>query len=264
MTGQGQARLSQLDNIVSQAHADLEVARQLFEVADTVASNAGLRRMFTDYTITDEIRKELAAKLLADKVMQPVLSVVQEAVAIRWKATSDLVAALARQGARLCLMLAQYQGQLDNLEAELFQIARLLHDNPELAVNLNNQNLALADREALLRKIFAEKISELSLILTKRALTCRERTVELTLESYLQIAARLRERAIVRVTAARPLSIVHQDRLKVAMAKELGQDVTLQIVVDPQILGGLRVRVADDVIEGTVARRMQLATKLMD
>ena len=47
-----------------------------------------------------------------------------------------------------------------------------------------------------------------------------------------------------------------QERLRVALAKQYGRDITLNTVIDPDVVGGVRIEIADDVIDGTVSRRL--------
>ncbi len=63
------------------------------------------------------------------------------------------------------------------------------------------------------------------------------------------------------VTAAVPLSDQQKQRLGAALAKLYGRQVHLNLDVDPEVLGGIRVRVGDEVIDGTVASRLDEAAR---
>ena len=60
---------------------------------------------------------------------------------------------------------------------------------------------------------------------------------------------------------ARELSADEQQRLAAALAKQYGRTVHLHVVVDPDVLGGLRVEIGDDVIDGTVFSRLDDARR---
>ena len=58
------------------------------------------------------------------------------------------------------------------------------------------------------------------------------------------------------VRFARPLGDADRDRLAAALARSYGRDVHLNVIVDPEVIGGIRVEIGDDVIDGTVASRL--------
>ena len=101
-------------------------------------------------------------------------------------------------------------------------------------------------------------------ILGKRAIGAANRTVALTLDSYLRLAAQERSRAIAVVTVARPLTAEQTDRLRAALSKQVGREVSLQVTVDPAVIGGVRVQLGDEVIEGTVAGRLDAAERQLN
>jgi F-type H+-transporting ATPase subunit delta len=90
-------------------------------------------------------------------------------------------------------------------------------------------------------------------------LSPRGRTLERVLEEFLSLAAHRRSRMVARVTSAVPLSDDQQARLADSLAREFGGEVRLQVVVDPSILGGLTIRVGDEVIDASVARQLDTA-----
>ena len=95
--------------------------------------------------------------------------------------------------------------------------------------------------------------------LAKRAVAARSTSFELTVQGYLVLAAALRQRALAHVLVARELTAEQRDRLAAALSRQLGRDVNLQVVIDPDILGGVRVTVGDEIIEGTIAGRLDEA-----
>ena len=92
--------------------------------------------------------------------------------------------------------------------------------------------------------------------LAKRAVAARQRTFDLTVEGYLKAAAELRERAVATVTVAQPLAPEQEERLRAALSRQVGREVNVRVVIDPTVVGGVRVSLGDEVIEGTVAGRL--------
>ena len=88
----------------------------------------------------------------------------------------------------------------------------------------------------------------------------RGRSLEAGLESLSKLAAARRDRMVAVVTSAVPLTDVQKQRLGAALAKIYGRQMHLNLDVDPEVLGGISVRVGDEVIDGTIAERLEEAT----
>jgi F-type H+-transporting ATPase subunit delta len=91
----------------------------------------------------------------------------------------------------------------------------------------------------------------------------RTRDLPAIVDRLVERAAQAKNLAVAEVRAAVPLSEDQQDRLKAAVANATGKDVTIKVVVDPSVIGGLVVTVGDTVIDGTVRTRLdQLKSRL--
>ena len=75
-----------------------------------------------------------------------------------------------------------------------------------------------------------------------------------------EVAAR-RKRVLAEVRCAYELGDAERQRLADALAARYGHDVHLNVIVDPTIVGGLRVAIGDDVIDGTVSGRLEDARR---
>ena len=91
----------------------------------------------------------------------------------------------------------------------------------------------------------------------------RGRDLPAIVDRLVERAAAAEEPRRRRGALAVPLTADQQDRLKAALANATGKDVTLKVVVDPSVLGGLVATVGDTVIDGTVRTRLdQLKSRL--
>jgi F-type H+-transporting ATPase subunit delta len=84
----------------------------------------------------------------------------------------------------------------------------------------------------------------------------RERRVRQALARALSLVASQRGRVVATVTVAAPLSAAQSERLRDSLSARYGADVSLSTVIDPSIVGGLRVQIADDVIDASVSARL--------
>jgi F-type H+-transporting ATPase subunit delta len=77
------------------------------------------------------------------------------------------------------------------------------------------------------------------------------------------MAALRRDREVAYVTAAVALSEDEERRLAERLVELRGRQVSVQVDVDPSVLGGLRVRVGDELYDGTIIRRLDQARKAL-
>jgi F-type H+-transporting ATPase subunit delta len=241
---------------------DATLASELFGVVDLLDSTPALRRALTDPGRPESARKEMVHSLLDGKISTAAVNVVAEAVAMRWPGPNRLVAAIERQAVRAELLRADSRDQLENTEDELFRFARLVKSTPALRDALADRSVQLDKRQQVIEELLAGKATDTTITLAKRAVVARDRTVDHTLEGYVTIAADLKNRVIATVRVARPLTEDQVERLQSALSRQAARSVFVQVIVDEQVLGGGRVELGDEVIEGTVAGRLENARRL--
>lgn len=69
------------------------------------------------------------------------------------------------------------------------------------------------------------------------------------------------ERRAATVESSAPLDALSRDRVAAGLAKQYGDDLLIQYVVTPELLGGLRIRVGNDVLDGSVQGRLDRLMK---
>src|SRR6185436_7499393 len=95
------------------------------------------------------------------------------------------------------------------------------------------------------------------------ALYPRGRRFDQVLETYLAIAARRREQLTALVTVAVALDDAQRQRLESALSGIYHKPVQINVVLDPVVVGGIRVQVGDEVVDGTILRRIQEAERAL-
>lgn len=257
-----ESRLSVLDPLLDDAAVGDTFATELFAVVDALEASPTLRRAVTDPGTPEGARKALVHGLLDGKVGEPVVDLVAEGAAMRWSGGRTFAAALERQAVRGQLMVAERKGQLENTEDELFRFARTVEANPGLRNALSDRAVPLDARQRLVGDLLEGKASEATVSLAKRAVGARERTFAHTIEGFVTLAAAQKNRVVATVRTARPLTAQQRDKLRSALSQQVGREVAVQEIIEPEVLGGLRVELAGEVIEGTVADRMEQARRL--
>jgi len=95
-----------------------------------------------------------------------------------------------------------------------------------------------------------------TLVLVGQAVSGSHGSVDRGLEEFQHVAAEAKDEKIATVHTARELADGERDRLAQALSRQYHTSVRLQVVVNPQVVGGLRVEIGDDVIDGTVASKL--------
>ena len=261
MSASARARISELDRELDQAPASPDQAQDLFNVVDTLDASSGLRRALSDPAAPEQAKAELVNRLFGSQIGAQSAQVVSKAAALHWNTARGLSDALERAAVRTELRVAQTENALEAVNEELFRFGRTIAADAQLRDAIENRNAPLELRERLVDQLLAGKVGPGTVRLAKRALRARERTVALTLDSYLKLGAELANRTIAKITAAKPLDADQANRLRTALIRLAGRDVELQVTVDPAVLGGLRVQIGDQIIEGTVAGRLEDARR---
>jgi F-type H+-transporting ATPase subunit delta len=238
------------------------LAGELFAVADALDSSATLRRALTDPGTSEEGRQQLAHTLLDGKVSKVAAQVVAEAVTYRWAGGRTLAAALERQGVRAQLMVAERAGNLEESEDELFRFARVVESTPAVRDALSDRSIDVAGRRQLVQDLLQGRASETTVVLASRAVAARDRSFAHTMEGFVALAAAQKNRVVATVRVAQPLAPEQRSRLQAALSRQAGREVMIQEILDPGVLGGVRVELGDEVIEGTVAARVESARRL--
>lgn len=243
--------------------ADLDtLAPDLFAVVDALSSSVALRRAVTDPGARREQRQNLLYGLLDGKVSRTAMAVLVEAAGMRWSSGQTFVAAVERQAVRAQLLEADRAGVLDETEDELFRFSRLVESDAELRNALGDRAMPVTARQDLVTDLLRGRAGAATLALARRAVLARERTFAHTVEGYVDLAAAQKDRVVATVRVARPLDDDQRRRLQAALARQVGRNLVLQEVIDPDVLGGVRVELGDEVVEGTVASRLDEAQRL--
>ena len=270
MQGASRSSLASLRDVLNE-RADGANARTLGELADTVfsvvtlfAGSGSLRRTISDPALTSDQKLSLVDNLFAQRLSDDALAIVREVARLRWSSPRDVVDALEAVAVEAALQQAETQGVLDEVEDELFRFERIVESQSGLRAALTDRYLPTERKRELLHRLLDGKVADVSLALIERAaLAPRGRTVERVLDEFTELAAARRERLIAHVTSAVALSDEQQEALAEALRREFGRNVRLQVVIDDTLIGGLTVRVGDELIDGSVLRHLGAARRQM-
>lgn len=155
--------------------------------------------------------------------------------------------------------VARAEGQLEEVEDELFRFARTLESSPDLREALQDPRLDLARKQAILGDLLDEKASPLTRGLIGFVVGLgRADDLPDIVDELVGRAAGERNREVAEVRSAVPLDKEIIDRLAAALSKATGKQVEVKVVVDPSVIGGIRARVGNTVLDGSVRHRLEM------
>lgn len=239
-----------------------QLAEQLAAVTALLDRETALRRVLTDPVQSADARAELAGRLLTGRVDGAAVDLVTGMVRSRWSRSRDLVDAVEELAATADLTAAQQTGALDDVEDELFRFGRIVQSSAALRAALTDRAAPVAAKRELLHSLLGGRADPVTERLVVRLVTRpRGRSLEAGLETMSRLAAARRGRAVAVVTSAVPLTDGQKQRLGAALAKLYGRQMHMNLDVDPAVLGGISVRVGEEVIDGTIAERLEEASR---
>jgi F-type H+-transporting ATPase subunit delta len=234
-----------------------QLGDELFSFAVLLDAEPGLRRVLSDPSRDARAKTGLVGALLTEKISAATLEQVRGLVSGHWSAPGDLADAAEELAVMAIAAQAESAGELDELEDELFRFSRVVIAEPGLRVALSNPFVAAEHKQQLLDALLAGKVTQSALrLITQLAFHPRGRSLEASLAVYAGLAAERRERLVAEVHVATELSAAQRDRLAAALAAAYGHAVHLNVVLDPQVIGGISVRIGDELIDGSMASRL--------
>lgn len=252
------AARAKLDAVVKGASsaAASELSSHLFFAAEVFASNTSLRRAFTDSSRDDSSKVALVKDLFGSKISSSASDLLAAVAGLRWSAAGDLVTVIEQLAIEAEASAANVDGALDRLEAEFFQVSRVIAENFELRKALVGNGSVDAKR-VLIADVLSKSASASTVKLAVALVTSlRGRSIEAAFADYLFGLANRRNRLIALVRVATEITDAQKTRLAAAIEKQVGQPISVNIQVDSSILGGVSVKFADELVDGSISNRL--------
>lgn len=233
------------------------VGDELFAVLHLLDSEPGLRRALADPSKPADEKGAIVVALLHGKVTPATEELVAATVRAQWAGPADMTDALEQLAVEAFAIAAEESGQLDDLEDELFRFSRVVASEPELRAALSEPVLPDEGKRGLVNTLLADKVTPVTLrLVTEMSLHPRGRPLVVSLDMCTRIAAERRQRLIAVVRTATDLSAEQRRRLADALAGIYGHEVYVNIVIDPEVMGGMTIQVGDELIDASVASRL--------
>ncbi|QYN34666.1 F0F1 ATP synthase subunit delta [Pseudonocardia sp. DSM 110487] len=243
--------------------ADLRrLGDELFAVTRLLDVERSLRRLLADPSSPEAARTALVDRLFGQQLAAPTLDVAKGLVAARWSRLGDLVSAFEVLARQALLAVAEKEGSLDDVEDELFRFGRVLNREHHLGSLLADITTPADGRISLLDGLIEGKVSPVTAALLRESVRLpRDRHLDVVSEELAELAAARRDRSVARVATPVALSPEQEQKLTDSLTRLYGRPMSLQIELDPSLLGGLVVQVGGEVIDGSVSSKLAAARR---
>jgi ATP synthase F0 subunit b/ATP synthase F1 delta subunit len=243
------------------------LAEELGSVVRLLIAEPALTKHLAEPSDDATAKVRLVDRLFSDTVDDHTAQLLRTAVSQRWSTESDLVDGIEHMARLALLKRAEVEGEVDEVEDQLFRFGRVLDAEPRLSAALSDYTTPADGRIALLEKVLdGSGVNGTAAALLRQTIAAlRGERADEAVVDLAELAVARRGEVVAHVTAAADLSDAQRRRLVEVLSRIYGHPVSVQLHVDPELLGGLSITVGDEVIDGSIASRLAAAqTQLPD
>jgi F-type H+-transporting ATPase subunit delta len=234
---------------------DLATAEQLFAAGRVLAESSQLRAMLADPAINVGAKEGLIGKVFGTKLGKSASALLLAVVSSDWSSQDDLLTGIEDLALRVAAISAPDSLAIDS---ELFAFSRIVASDNELELALGTKLGDPSTKGGLVASLLGGKASEQTIVIVSSLVQQPlGRRIGALLTHAASVVADQSGQAIATVTSAAPIAASQLASLTKSLTKMYGRELRLNLVIDPSIIGGLRVQVGDDVIDGTVSSRIK-------
>lgn len=244
--------------------ASLQLAKELFGILGTVDSSAGLRRALTDPSRTGDEKSALVKQLVGGKVSAEAADIAGGLASSRWASARDIGDALETLAATVVIAVAENKSAvsasgisgLEELENDLFSFNQAVASNHEVQRALSEPQASAAAKTGLAQKLHPGAGEEAKVLIAQAVSQPRGIKATRLVARFAELAAKRQQRWIATVSVTRPLTETQFARLQAGLNSLYGRELKINITVDPELIGGIRVQVGDEVLDASVITRL--------
>ena len=244
-----------LDGLIRTSDDSVAVAAQigteLFLVVDQLDGERALRVAIADQSLDASQREGIVDDVLGAKVAEPTRRVLHAVAGQEWSSSREMRNGLIHLGRRALLLGAQAQGQLEQVEDELFQLSVVLENEKQLTQLLSDRTADAKQKRSLMASVIYGKVTMFTEALALQVIGRPEHNPTDDLSAVADEVAEMRGKTVARVTSAEPLNGQQREALAGKLQNIYGHEMAIHTEVDPSLLGGMLIRVGDEEIDGS-------------
>jgi len=239
---------------------DGATARDLAEALRAMRDYPGLTRALIDPVTSDDDKAALIDRVFAG-LCTGARAALKESAAREWKSTNQYLAEMETLSVNAVWQWAETAGDVSASLDDLFSFGQLVAHNHEVRRAVTDRNAGLTGRQDLVRTLLAGRVTEPALQLALASVASRAGTIDEVLRAFQQIGADRMGARLAVVTVAKPMPTEQKLRLGAALTEHFATKIIIQEIVDPEVLGGIRVESGAEVIDSTMAARLKTARR---
>ena len=235
------------------------IGNELFPITKVLDDSIQLERALTDPSRPVADKVAVLKELLGDNAHPMTMEIMTDLVSRRWSRARDIANAVEDFGVDAMMYYADATDATLQVSIELSELHSALLNLPVVRAKLYDYQATSEARVKLFREVFSGKtLNKVTMRLAEHA-TCnlrRRRYLE-TIQWLINKFSRHMGESMVTVTTATPLKKEQIKRLVEVYSAKVGRQVHINSVVDPTVLGGMRIQVGDEVTDNTVVAQLQ-------
>ena len=235
------------------------IGNELFTITKVLDDSIQLERALTDPSRPVADKVAVLKELLGDNAHPMTMEIMTDLVSRRWSRARDIANAVEDFGVDAMMYYADATDATLQVSIELSELHSALLNLPVVRAKLYDYQATSEARVKLFREVFSGKtLNKVTMRLAEHA-TCnlrRRRYLE-TIPWLINKFSRHMGESMVTVTTATPLKKEQIKRLVEVYSAKVGRQVHINSVVDPTVLGGMRIQVGDEVTDNTVVAQLQ-------
>lgn len=235
------------------------IGNELFTITSALDHNIQLERALTDPSRPVEDKVAVVKTLIGDQAHPLVMEIMSDLVSRRWSRVSDIANAVEDFGVDGMMYYADYTNTTLQVSNELAELHSALLNLPVVRTKLYDATVSSEARVKLLYSLIGDAdFTKVTKRLAEHA-TCnlRNRRYLQTIQWLINKFSRHMGESMVTVTTATPLSKEQVEKLIAIYSAKTGHPVHINSVVDPTVMGGMRIQVGDEVTDNTVVAQLQ-------
>lgn len=235
------------------------IGNELFTITSALDHNIQLERALTDPSRPVEDKVAVVKTLIGDQAHPLVMEIMSDLVSRRWSRVSDIANAVEDFGVDGMMYYADYTNTTLQVSIELAELYSALLNLPVVRTKLYDATVSSEARVKLLYSLIGDAdFTKVTKRLAEHA-TCnlRNRRYLQTIQWLINKFSRHMSESMVTVTTATPLSKEQVEKLIAIYSAKTGHPVHINSVVDPTVMGGMRIQVGDEVTDNTVVAQLQ-------
>lgn len=235
------------------------IGNELFVITSLLDGNVRIERALTDVSRPLEDKVAVLNTLLGDQVHPMTMEIMTEVVKRRWSRAADIANAVEDFGVDAMMYYTDATDSTLQVSIELAELHSALLNTPVVRAKLYDETVPSEARVKFFHELFDGKgLNKVTMRLAEHATeNLRRRRYLETIQWLINKLSRHMGESMVIVTTATPLKQEQIDKLIAVYSKKIGRAVHINSVVDPSVLGGMRVQVGDEVTDNTVVAQLE-------